>query len=146
MPQTFPKKLHSLLTLLSLLGLADASYLTWEHFLGQLPPCTISGCELVLTSSYSQVWGVPLAFLGALFYLVMLLILCFIKYQGASKLRLILLPWSGVGLLTSLTLTYIQFYVIGAICPYCLFSAGINFVLFIIAWSFFNETARVQAV
>ena len=52
--------------LLSLVGLADAIYLTIEHLTGQSLRCTIiSGCSEVLSSSYSHIGSVPLAAIGA---------------------------------------------------------------------------------
>ena len=43
------------LFIVALIGFADASYLTVEHYRNVIPPCTTSGCETVLTSSYSTI-------------------------------------------------------------------------------------------
>jgi len=56
------KKFYIGVALLSLLGLADALYLTIEHVTGQTVRCTIlSGCSEVLSSPYAVVAGIPLA-------------------------------------------------------------------------------------
>jgi uncharacterized membrane protein len=55
--------------LLSLIGLADALYLTVQHLTGQSLRCTIiSGCSEVLSSPYAQIGSVPLAAVGAFAY------------------------------------------------------------------------------
>ncbi|MEK7177850.1 MAG: vitamin K epoxide reductase family protein, partial [Patescibacteria group bacterium] len=66
-----------LLILLSLLGIADAAYLTYEHYQQVIPPCTVnrllpiaSDCGKVLRSSYSVMFGVPLAVFGVIQYSV----------------------------------------------------------------------------
>ena len=53
----------------ALVGVADAVYLTVKHFTGEKVPCSVvEGCEQVLTSSYAEIAGVPLAAFGALAY------------------------------------------------------------------------------
>src|SRR5947209_19696182 len=55
--------------LLSLVGLADAIYLTVKHLTGGIVHCTLtSGCEQVLNSTYATNLGFPLAGAGALSY------------------------------------------------------------------------------
>ena len=63
------RKIYILASVLSLLGLADALYLTIEHLTGQTVRCTIlSGCSEVLSSQYAVVAGMPLAAVGAAAY------------------------------------------------------------------------------
>src|ERR1044072_9270613 len=63
------KKFYIGAALLSLLGLADALYLSIEHVTGQTVRCTIlSGCSEVLSSPYAVVAGIPLAAVGAAAY------------------------------------------------------------------------------
>jgi len=60
------RKVYITAALLSLLGLADALYLTVEHLTGETVRCTIlSGCSEVLSSRYAVVGGFPLAGIGA---------------------------------------------------------------------------------
>src|SRR5678810_881595 len=55
---------------LSLVGLADAIYLTIEHITGRSVQCTIiAGCSEVLSSSYAVISGIPVAMIGAVAYL-----------------------------------------------------------------------------
>ncbi len=55
-------KLPFLAAVVALGGLADSIYLTIKHFTGEKVPCSIvEGCEQVLTSSYAEIFGIPLA-------------------------------------------------------------------------------------
>jgi uncharacterized membrane protein len=122
------------IALLSLLGLGDALYLTIEHVTGQTVRCTIvSGCSEVLSSSYAVVAGFPLAALGAAAYFTVfsLAILAIFGYRIAGKL---LMPLTALMVLVSLWLIYLQAFVIRAFCQFCLLSAAITIVLFVIAF------------
>jgi uncharacterized membrane protein len=121
------------MALLSLLGLADALYLTVEHVTGRSVRCTIvSGCSEVLSSSYAVVAGVPLAAIGAAAYFSVfsLAILALFGYRIAGKLLVL----TALMLLVSLWLIYLQAFVIGAFCQFCLLSAAITITLFVIAF------------
>ncbi len=55
-------KLPLLAAVVALCGVADAIYLTVHHYTGEKVPCSIvAGCEQVLTSSYAEIAGIPLA-------------------------------------------------------------------------------------
>ena len=62
-------RLYITAAIVSLIGLADAIYLTVEHVTGQSVRCTIiAGCSEVLSSRYAVVAGLPLAAVGAAAY------------------------------------------------------------------------------
>ena len=71
-PSTKPSRLRglnislALVVILSFLGFADASYLTADHYLSLPLPCTLNGCEVVLTSRYATLGPVPTALLAVL--------------------------------------------------------------------------------
>ena len=109
---------------LSFLGFLDAAYLTIVHFQNQIPPCTTDGCETVLTSSYAEIWGIPIALFGGLFYISVF----FLVLADRKGLTLLL---TGVGFVVSAVLFCLQLFVIDAFCTYCLVSAGITTLLFI---------------
>jgi len=114
-------------------GAFDALYLTIEHFRGVAPVCTIGGCDLVLTSQYSTLIGIPTSLLGVIFYLTTIaLALSFIYSKNRIWLKL-LLVLTTLGLFSSLGLTWLQIYVIEALCLYCLLSAGSSITLWIMA-------------
>lgn len=109
---------------LSFLGFLDATYLTIIHFQNQIPPCTTDGCETVLTSSYAEIAGIPIALLGALYYVAIF----FSILTGRDSLAFFIV---SLGFIASCILFSLQLFVIHAFCTYCLVSAGITTLLFI---------------
>ena len=129
------RKIYILASVLSLLGLADALYLTIEHLTGQTVRCTIlSGCSEVLSSQYAVVAGMPLAAVGAAAYFTVfsLAILALFGYRIAGK---ILTPLVVAMFFVSVWLFYLQAFVIRQFCQYCLFSAAITTCLLVIVLS-----------
>jgi len=115
--------------LLSLVGLADAIYLTVQHLTGQSLRCTVvSGCSEVLGSKYAQIGSVPLASVGAFAYFTVfsLAILAAFGYRFARPLLAALV---GAMFLMTLWLLYLQAYVIHHFCQYCLLSAAVTILL-----------------
>jgi uncharacterized membrane protein len=106
--------------LLALAGAAVASYLTVVKLAGELPVCgPLRGCETVATSSYSELGGVPTAAFGVGLSLLL---------AGAQLLwwrrgdRRGLMAAYGVGLAGVVVvayLTYLELFVIGAVCAWC---------------------------
>lgn len=116
---------------LALVGLVDAGYLTIEHYRGVIPTCTLNGCETVLTSRYATVGPVPIAAIGTLYYLALLL--AGIGYLTLRRPMLIAIgaAVSGIGFAASLGLVYIQFFILKSLCAFCLLSALTTTLLFI---------------
>ena len=113
----------------ALIGLGDAIYLTVKHVTGESARCTlISGCSEVLSSSYAVVAGVPLAVIGCLAYFIAfsLATLAAFGYRLAGRLLGVLV---GMMFLATLWLLYLQAFVIGHFCQFCLLSALVTFVL-----------------
>ena len=126
------RKLYVVAALLSLVGLADALYLTIEHVTGQSVRCTIlAGCSAVLSSPYAVVAGIPLAAVGAAAYFTVfsLAILTIFGYHWAAKLMQVMV-FMMFGL--SLWLIYLQAFVIREFCQYCLLSAAITTALLVV--------------
>ena len=126
------RKLYIAASLLSLLGMADALYLTVEHVTGQSVKCTIiSGCSEVLSSPYAVVAGIPLAAIGAAAYFTVfsLATLAAFGYRAAGTL---LTPLITAMFFVSIWLIYLQAFVIREFCQYCLFSAAITTALLVI--------------
>jgi uncharacterized membrane protein len=130
--QNFPaksSKLFIIIACVALVGLADAIYLTVQHVTGQSVRCTIvSGCSEVLSSSYASFNGIPLALIGAIAYFTVfsLAILAAFSYPLVRKLLVVAV---GLMFLTTLWLLYLQAFVIGHFCQFCLLSAAVTIVL-----------------
>lgn len=121
--KTFPHHLFIILTLLTLIGLTDATYLSALHVRGLPPNCTLlQGCEKVTTSAYAVMWGVPLAFLGVAYYAAVLLLIVFIWDRADVYVFKFLIWLITIGFLGSLYFLYLQVMIIHALCIYCLIS------------------------
>jgi uncharacterized membrane protein len=106
---------------LGLAGLAIAIYLTVVHYDHSSPVCVGGGggCEKVQSSDYAELAGVPVAVLGTIGYA---LILASLLVPGdAGRFAGALLGLVGVGF--SVYLTYLELFVIDAICQWCVASA-----------------------
>ena len=125
-------KLYVTAAVVSLLGLADALYLTVEHVTGQSVRCTIvAGCSEVLSSQYAVVAGVPLALIGAAAYFGVFS-LATLRAFGYRIAATLLTPLVLLMFLVSLWLIYLQAFVIHAFCQFCLFSAAVTTALTVI--------------
>lgn len=137
--QPLPTKLIIVLAIVALIGFADATYLTIEHYSGEIPPCTVGGCEQVLTSDYATVWGIPVALTGAFYYFVLLVgILIYFESKKEIILRTVL-ALTAIGFIVSLYLFYLQASVLEAFCLYCLGSAATSTALFGLAIFVFSK-------
>lgn len=117
---------------ISAIGLFDAGYLTFKHYLGGIPPCTLRGCEVVLTSPQSEIMGIPVALFGALYYTTIIaLALAYLVSKKEIVLRYAAYC-TPAGFLASVYFVYLQLFVINAICLYCMASAAVSTILFIL--------------
>lgn len=112
---------------LALIGLIDAIYLTVKHYTGSVVPCSLTeGCDTVLTSNYAVVGGLPVALWGVLYYLTVI----FLAWSGLA--RAVLFGLVSAAAAASGILIYLQAQVLNAWCAYCLVSAGVTFLIFLI--------------
>lgn len=128
-----PKWIPIFLLIVALIGFADATYLTVEHYMNTIPPCAIGGCETVLTSSYAEIAGIPVSLGGSIYYFFIVLML--FMYMDSKKeifLRLPLLA-SVIGFISSLWFMIIMVFVIRAFCPYCVVSALTSTTIFAVS-------------
>jgi uncharacterized membrane protein len=117
-------------------GLGVSVYLTITHFDKKALACVSNAtfnCEKVTTSPQSEIFGIPVAFLG-LFFFVPMLLLC-LPWAWASANRLVhlarlALSITGVGMIIYLITT--ELFVIKAICLWCSSVHLITFILFVI--------------
>jgi len=122
------------MAVISLLGLFLGAYLTLYKFgyVGSLV-CNVSSCEQVQTSRWSIFLGLPVATWGLGFYIVMLVLsLVGLRedLEESRPLSLALLVLSGVGLLFTAWLNYLEAFVINAWCEWCIASAVMVVALF----------------
>ena len=122
---------RTVLLVLAVLGALISAYLTWTHFAGLTPVCTGSGegCQTVQSSRYASVLGIPVALLGLIAYGGLIFSTALWRETGIYLGLLI----SLVGTLFSAYLTYLEIFVIGALCQWCLASAAIMLAALICA-------------
>jgi len=124
-------------TVLSVAGLGVASYLTYEHYSGSKSlACPAEGgivnCLKVTTSVYSKIAGLPVADLGLLFFVVMLVLqLPWAWASSSTLLRWGRLAWSVVGVGTACYLVYAELFKLDAICLWCTSVHVISLLLFV---------------
>lgn len=121
---------------LAAVGLLVSLYLTWIKVANEKAFCGgVGECESVNASRFSEIGGVPVALLGALAY-AGILSLALVQTRGAFWAE-----WSPIGIfglslagtIYSAYLTYIEIFVLRAICPYCVVSAVVITVIFILS-------------
>jgi uncharacterized membrane protein len=117
------RTLRVVLGMLAAAGLLLSAYLTWVHFAQVAPVCVggSGGCETVQSSRYATVLGVPVAVLGLVGYAGLLFSAVLRGELGVYLGFMIAL----VGTLFSAYLTYLEVFVIHAICQWCVASAAI---------------------
>ena len=126
------------IALLALVGLFVALYL-WLHALGfgGAIKCGASGgCETVQTSQWAVFLGLPVAFYGVVGYLAVLIVaLASLRPAALSqrKWNFMLVGLTTVGLLFTAYLTYLELFVIHAICRWCVGSAVIITLIWIVS-------------
>ena len=122
---------------LAVVGALDSIYLTYIKMVhAQALFCSeVGGCETVNNSPYSEINGIPIAVLGLGMYLLIMALL-------ALEDRVAVLETYGpqaifglalTGTLYSAYLTYLELFVIHAVCPYCVVSAIVVTVILILS-------------
>jgi uncharacterized membrane protein len=119
---------------LAIAGIGIASYLVYVHYSGAEPICSIShGCETVQKSHYAKLAGIPVALLGLLGY-VAILVTLFVRGDAG---RVAGAGAAFVGLGFSGWLTYLEAERIHAWCQWCVGSAVVMTLLAaVLAWRF----------
>ncbi len=118
-------------------GALDSIYLTYIKLAhARAAFCTVGGgCDIVNSSAYSEIGGIPIAVFGLALYLALLALLALENRVGLFReySRLAVFGLALTGTLYSAYLTYLELYVIHAICPYCVVSAVIVTVILVLS-------------
>ena len=125
------------IAVLALVGLMVAAYLSM-YKLGMLGviQCQIGGCEKVQTSQYAYFLGVPVAYYGVAAYVAILLVSIvgiLPRFVHERWVALALFAMSAVGVLFSAYLTYLEAAVIRAWCQWCVVSAVLITLIFLLS-------------
>ncbi len=121
------RALRITLLVLTVLGLAVASYVTYVHYAGIKPACTAGeSCTKVQTSRYAEIEGVPVALIGLIGYLAILLSLL---APEDERTRFATAALTLGGFAFSAYLTYRELFSIHAVCEECASSAVIMTIM-----------------
>ena len=127
------KNLAWIILALSLIGFSDASYLAIKHYEGAPVICSVlEGCNKVTASVYSVLGGIPVALLGVIYYFLILIFAVWYLWNRNENHFKGLMRLSVAGFLASLWFVYLQIFVIKAICLYCMISAFISTIIFLL--------------
>jgi uncharacterized membrane protein len=130
------KKLIWASLVLAFIGMLDSVYLLIYKISKNNAMCLGNGdCSTVNASRYSEIYGIPVSLLGILAYLAImaLLFLELRKIISRDNSTLLVFGLSLVGVIFSAYLTYVEFYVIHAVCPFCIISAIVIALIFVIS-------------
>ena len=116
---------------LAALGVLLSLYLTYVHITESRAVFCPSGtdCDTVRQSGFSTILGIPVAAFGVVGYSV-IFIVSLIKIKNRTK-WLLLYILALAGFVFSAYLTYLEFFVIKAVCMYCIVSAVLMTIIFI---------------
>ncbi|WP_017302127.1 vitamin K epoxide reductase family protein [Nodosilinea nodulosa] len=133
-----------LMAALAMIGAVVTAYLTYNKLTGSTTACPTKGCDIVLSSPYAEVFGLPLALFGLLAYLgmaAMAIAPLLVSRPEQSDLRDKLTRWTQPLLFIGGTammffsgyLMYLLTAEIKAVCLYCVGSALLSTSLFLLA-------------
>ena len=131
---------------LSLAGVFVALYLTLFKLgaLGSLS-CSFGSCETVNSSRWAEFLGLPVAAWGLGFYVATFTVAMLAvrdRFARSDRMSLALVLMSGFGTVFSAWLTYLELFVINAICQWCVVSAVIVTAIFLVSMADFLAMRR----
>jgi uncharacterized membrane protein len=111
------RALRVAVALVAVAGVAVAGYLTYVHYQPDALICTSGGgCETVQESSYAELAGIPVALLGLLGYVAVLVLVAWDSELARTLAAAIALTAAGF----AVYLIVLQAFVIDAWCVWCL--------------------------
>lgn len=119
MKKSTEKNIVRVIFVLSILGIVISLYLLENHYASTSSFCDIgevASCSLVNASIYSELFNVPVALLGALWFIILALMAW--KAFRKKEALLLLAEWNVVGLLSVIYLVIAEF-LLRAICLLC---------------------------
>jgi uncharacterized membrane protein len=134
---------------LALAGVFIALYLSLHRlglFGGGELVCAVGSCDLVNQSRWAVFLGLPVAFWGLGFYTILLaaaLVSLRDRFADSLAASTVLLVMGTSGFIFSAWLTYLELFVIHAICQWCVISAILATAIFVAAVLDFRDVRRL---
>jgi uncharacterized membrane protein len=127
-----------LLAFLDLIGLLIASYLSYVELRGEAPTCgVVKGCEEVALSEYARIGGIPVAVFGVVLSITLLVLALAWWRTGNGTLLLLHYGLSMVGVIFEAYFTYVELFIIEAVCMWCaLYAISLlaRFLVSLVVW------------
>jgi uncharacterized membrane protein len=123
---------RAVIIVLSFIGFIVAAYLTYVYYNEAETRFCVTGssCDIVRLSGYSSIDGIPVSLIGLVGYFGLFIITV---SNISDRIKWLALYFISLpGLVFSIYLTYIEVFVLNAICSFCLLSAIIITVIFIL--------------
>jgi uncharacterized membrane protein len=113
--------LRRAVAVISAVGAVISAYLTWVHYSGDLTLCIgVGGCEAVQGSRFAVAAGVPVALIGlGGFALIFALALVRLSRNPPAWAATAIFALSVAATVYVAYLTYVELFVLGAVCPWC---------------------------
>jgi uncharacterized membrane protein len=121
---------------LSMIGLVISGYLFYTYVTDSGIVCLNTGCETVRSSPYSYFLGIPLPFLGGLMYLGIFALSfsrTILHKDLVNKAIKLIFLLSIAGVIISAYLTYLELFVIHAVCTWCAAQAVVISLIFLVS-------------
>lgn len=118
----------------SLLGIGLTGFLLYQHYHAS-EICSIGGlfsCDTVNTSTYSEFFGIPVAVFGLAYFGITAYLSLLAKKKNITYIFYL----SLIALVPSAVLTYIELFVLHAVCIFCESSKAL--IIAIILFSYFS--------
>lgn len=131
----FARRVLLLVAILALGGVAVSSVSLYHHYgTSRTAYCDLGenfNCDIVNRSTYSAILGVPVALVGIIGYVALLVLATFYRGEAHTPARLALASMAGLGF--ALYLTYIEGFVLAAWCVLCLSSLALIFCISVLS-------------
>ena len=130
-----------IISILAIAGILLSAYMSYYHYQLRASPrlgwCDLGkfiNCESVLLSKYSEVFGMPVAYLGVLWFAVLLVLSSFrFSFLGKNAESLLFL-WCAAGLAVVTFFIIIELFILHSICILCtsvhILTLAISFLVF----------------
>lgn len=117
--------------LLATVGLVLSGYLSYVHFNPDALVCSGDGCSIVQLSSYSKMFGIPIALFGVLLFITLIgaIVLRELRYAWADTISTGIVVLLVAAVIYWAYLTYLEANVIYAFCQWCVITSIVTVIL-----------------
>lgn len=140
------KVIRLIIPILGIVGIGISSYLTYVHYEGVSAICLgITHCDVVLSSPYSVMWGIPLSIPGLVMYGTLTTLGFWqlrAEKESQSLLALEIYMIALAGILFTAYLYYLEIFVIHAFCTWCVASSIVLATILVLSLNNLNASGQ----